>query len=222
MSNESEVIGLRAELERQQLEVRQQFPEVAKASESIVKVVPHKYQRPFGQGSCVAIEGGYLLTAFHVVEQASMLALYTTTEEKFCTIFEGNVTVDPSLDIAVFSLPEVFEPLVPQVKLGKLDLNETLVFLVGLPKVDTNMDWPLYGQQAMILPARVKLRDKNELTMLGDGTIIKIMKGMSGGAVLNREGEVVGLEKASIHNSINKVNIVGATTIESVYNSLFC
>jgi hypothetical protein len=221
MSFKKEISLFKTEFEKQQQEIRQRFPEVAQASESILKIVKYKDGKPIGQGSCIAVEGNHVLTAFHVVKGADQLLLYHTGNElNLATNFGGDTAIDPELDVAALALPEVYESIVPLGRLGSCDYSDSLVFLAGFPRVDEELDWPLYGQQAIIQRGKLYFAFESKLAMLIDGSLLKVMKGVSGGAVVNCSGEVIGIAKGSKYDPDIGFSVL-AISVDDGYSSLF-
>lgn len=194
---------LKEALDQNQRELREQFPQVNKACESLLLTVAYKNGKPISQGSSVVIEGDQVVTAYHVIDGADDILLYTVAKGlNLSTVFDnGEITVDsqhPELDVAVFPLPEVFKSVVPSCETATANILLPQAFIIGFPLIDPGLKWPLYGRQPSIHPTRIFHNSFNELTTLSLGSeVIEVSNGMSGGAIVDFEGKVVGIERRS-------------------------
>ena len=144
--------------------------------------------KKFGSGSGVLIEGGYVVTNYHVVWPF----------ERVRVIFPGGVPLlweviawDPMADIAVLEPPEGTQPTLPpplQLHNGESLPIGSELFLVGYPAEADS-----YPQTSITRGILSRVREWEQLGMTYFQTDAGITGGQSGGALVNARGEVIGI-----------------------------
>ncbi len=159
----------------------------------------------YGSGVVIGTEG-QILTAFHVVQGADMILVRAANRQEF---YAEVIASDPRSDLAVIAPKVITEngiakvPVLKPIKMGDSDKLRRGSFLVamgnpfnsakdGRPsaafgilsnrarRLDLNIDEGMTGRQLRHLPTLLQLDSKLNL-------------GMSGGALVNMNGDLVGL-----------------------------
>lgn len=161
-------------------------------------------------GSGFLIDGrGYLVTSAHVVEDASALFVQNNKGQDFRAVI---VQRDMDRDLAVLKIQDedykVHGPLPYGISRSNTDIAEP-VFTLGYPK-----DEIVYGEG--YLSARTGLKGDTLAYQLS----ISANPGNSGGPVLNRKGEVIGILNARQTEAEGVVFAVKARNIFRVVDSI--
>jgi S1-C subfamily serine protease len=135
-------------------------------------------------------DNGYLLTCFHVVDNATSIRVGT----KHGLFNAELVQSDPDNDIALLKVTGIFSSL-PLVSSNSVNFGET-VFTIGYP------DPVLQGWQPKLTRGEI-----SSLSGVQDDTnyyqiSVPIQPGNSGGALLDEHGNVVGIVKGILKESV--------------------
>jgi len=122
----------------------------------------------------------------------------------------------------VLPLLEELRFIVPPCKLATANPLMPTAFIIGFPQIDPGLQWPLYGRQPTIHPTKILYKEFNELRMLCQGSdFLEEPNGMSGGAVVDFEGKVVGIINKAFKKLTPENHIFCATPIDFVRANLF-
>ncbi|MGC9512881.1 MAG: DegQ family serine endoprotease [Fidelibacterota bacterium] len=139
-------------------------------------------------GSGVLIEDGYILTNNHVVENVEEITVHLTNRHEYKAEIIGR---DPKSDIAVLRIDG---NNLPEAKLGDSDKLQVgqWVLAIGNPFSDQLYSTVTHGIISALGRSRVGLVDYEDFIQ----TDAAINPGNSGGALVNLEGEVIGINSA--------------------------
>ncbi len=139
-------------------------------------------------GSGVLVEDGYILTNNHVVENVEEITVHLTNRHEYEAKIIGR---DPKSDIAVL---QIDGKDLPWAKLGDSDKLEVgqWVLAIGNPFSDQLYSTVTHGIISALGRSRVGLVDYEDFIQ----TDAAINPGNSGGALVNLEGEVIGINSA--------------------------
>jgi serine protease Do len=144
-------------------------------------------------GSGVLIEDGYILTNNHVVENVEEITVHLTNRHEYKAEIIGR---DPKSDIAVLLIDGKD---LPEAKLGDSDKLQVgqWVLAIGNPFSDQLYSTVTHGIISALGRSRVGLVDYEDFIQ----TDAAINPGNSGGALVNLEGEVIGINSAIASHS---------------------
>jgi len=198
---------LRAAIALEQEKIRNQYSEIAQASESVIQIIPYKNQAPSGFGSGTAIEGGYVLTAEHIASGGEKLMLHMHTGKySLSSSYEGDrACANRPIDAAVIPLPDVFKGYIPLRPLAKHQpKNDEWIYLVGFPIIDYTIDWPVHKRLPTIHRAQIMATERLTFHVKTvNGSLGEVPNGLSGGAALNEHGEMIGIPVASFGMTVD-------------------
>jgi serine protease Do len=152
------------------------------------------YMNPHAQSSgsgVIITDDGYIATNYHVIEEATSIEVVMNNNQRF---FAKLIGKDPSTDLALLKIKSKNLPFVKYGNSDQLILGEW-VLAVGNP-FDLNST-----VTAGIVSARARnigiLRDKNNLQIESFiQTDAAVNPGNSGGALVNLNGELIGINSA--------------------------
>lgn len=143
--------------------------------------------KQFGLGSGFIVrEDGLIVTNYHVIQKASAVEVRSKTIGSFRV--KGVVAVDRDMDFAVLKIIGGDLPVIPLGNSSQVRLGEGVV-AIGNPK-------GLTGTISAGLISQV--REEEDFTILQ--TSAPIYSGNSGGPLINKRGEVIGVVTAHIDN----------------------
>ncbi len=151
-----------------------------------------------GSGVIIDAEKGYLLTNHHVIDQADEIHIYLNDDREFDAEVVGS---DPGTDIAVLKIKEP-ENLI-DMPLGNSDalLQGDIVLAIGNP----------FGLQHTVTQGIVSALGRQGINRDGYESMIQtdasINPGNSGGALINLNGELVGINSAIYSQSGGNIGI---------------
>jgi len=151
-----------------------------------------------GSGVIIDAEKGYLLTNHHVIDQADEIRIYLNDDREFDAEVIGS---DPGTDIAVLQIKEP-EKLV-DMPLGNSDslMQGDIVLAIGNP----------FGLQHTVTQGIVSALGRQGINRDGYESMIQtdasINPGNSGGALVNLNGELVGINSAIYSQSGGNIGI---------------
>jgi len=221
MTCESEIALFQTDLEKQQETIKNKFPTLKRVSDSLLQIEVYQNGKFITRASGFTVGENHVVTAWHVIKEADNLVLYSSVEgHNYSTIFDsGEIVVDPDHDVAVFALPEVYKGIIPPNQFSN-NYSKDRVFLVGFPAIDYLLPWPRYKRQPTIHSAHIFSRENDELALLSPDDDWKVLNGISGGAVVDPEGGVMGIVKTSTHRPCNHIHCVWAVDIDFVRSNL--
>jgi S1-C subfamily serine protease len=151
-----------------------------------------------GEGSGVIFENeGYILTNNHVVAGADRIKVFLTGIEKRKREFNGKVVGrDPSTDLAVVKIEGNNLPIAEVGDSDVLEVGE-VVIAIGNPLGFSNT---VTTGVISAVGRRLEIQKGTELTDMIQ-TDAAINPGNSGGALLNNQGEVIGINTAIIQGA---------------------
>ncbi len=176
---------------------------VNKVYDAVVMVKNYKHNSYNGSGSGFVYKTddkyGYILTNQHVVDQATSLSVVTTSNEEIKAELLGG---DRYLDVAVLRIPK--EKVIAIAKIGsseKVELGDTVV-AIGTP-VDEEYYNTVTGGYISGLNRKVTVSVDSKNDWVQDVIQIDapINPGNSGGALVNINGEVIGITSLKFVNS---------------------
>ena len=143
-----------------------------------------------GSGVIIDAENGYIITNNHVIENADEIKVITNDKKEYKAEIVGN---DPMSDIAILKLEEKFD--IPKLKVGnseELQVGEWVV-AIGSP-------FGLHLNHTVTAGIVSATGRSNVVSRLGFENFIQhdaaINPGNSGGALLNLDGELIGINTA--------------------------
>ena len=142
-------------------------------------------------------DNGYLLTCFHVVNNAASIQVGTTRG-----LFTAElVQSDPAKDVALLKVPGTFASL-PLVSSNGVKLGEA-VFTIGFP------DPRLQGWQPKLTRGEISslsgMQDNPDEYQIS----VPVQPGNSGGALVDERGNVVGIVAAKLKGSVAELLATG-------------
>lgn len=172
-----------------------------------------------GLGSGVIVEGGYVLTNYHVVSDS-----FGTADQIFVTVFGENrqreATVwgaDASADVAILKLAE--GESLPQLQWGRSDdlmIGETVI------AIGSSLGQPFTVTDGIISALNRSIESDNGLRLSNlIQTNADINKGNSGGPLVNINGEFIGLNSAILSPSGGSVGLgfaIPTSRVKSIYD----
>jgi hypothetical protein len=152
-------------------------------------ILQDEYKKPLGLGSGFIIAPGKVITNVHVVEGARYGEI---VEDKNKTIhkIQGYSAIDRKNDLIILSVPTITK--------NGIKISDTLpevgenIFAIGNPR-------GLSGTISEGIVSGVRLLENNDLFQI----TAPVSPGSSGGPVLNRKGEVIGVSVASLTSGQN-------------------
>ena len=172
--------------------VEKTFEELAQLASSIVMIAVHdSRQEVIGTGSGIMIgRAGYILTNDHVVSGGSFFSVRMEDDEQIYTTDEV-IKYNYNLDLAVIRIAKQLNPLPIYHGTKKLVRGQKVV-AIGSPLGLFN------SVSDGIISGFRNIRDVGMIQFTAP-----ISPGSSGGAVLNMQGEVIGISTAGIDNGQN-------------------
>jgi len=171
---------------------------VKKVKPAVVYIEIETVPQGSAAGSGVIIDGqnGYVLTANHVVEQASQVKVRLGDGREFTT---DDIRTDPTIDIAIVKIDA---DNLPQAQLGDSEQLEVgdWVLAIGSPfgrALENSVSAGIVsakGRRTGILLGRVGIEDFIQ-------TDAVINKGNSGGPLVNTKGKIVGINSSIISST---------------------
>src|SRR5215510_1683429 len=161
-------------------------PVARKSLPSVVTVLSFDGDgKQFGIGSGFIVrENGLIVTCYHVIQNAS--AVEVSNKEIGSYRVKGAVAVDREMDIAVLKIAAEDLPTVPLGDSSRVKLGQGVV-AIGNPK----------GLTGTISAGLIsQIREKDDFTWLQ--TSAPVYPGNSGGPLLNKQGEVIGVVAARV------------------------
>ena len=183
---------------------------VQRASPAVAIIYPERIQNDIsygrnqrviiGSGSGVIMDpNGYILTNYHVVQNADMISVVLQTGEAYAAQIIG---YDIYTDLAVLKVDAINLPTIPQ--------SENLVSRVG--DVVLAIGNPLNLGQT-VTQGIVSATGRNGLSSTSYQEFLQmdaaINDGNSGGALINTKGELVGINSRKFTESNSHINIQG-------------
>lgn len=158
----------------------------------------HKQKRrSAGSGVIVDARKGYVLTNYHVVEQATKIMVTLKDQRQFEA---GLVGLDPETDIALLEIPPKELTAIPIGDSDKLEVGDFVV-AIGNP----------FGLGQTVTSGIVSALGRSGLNIEGYEDFIQtdasINPGNSGGSLVNMRGELVGINTAILGPSGGNVGI---------------
>ncbi len=153
---------------------------------------PHQNMEMFGSGVIVS-DDGYILTNNHVIAGADRIEIILYNDERYQAEVVGK---DPSSDLAVLKLNAPVDKF-EAAKLGNSDelaVGE-IVIAIGSP----------FGLRNTITQGIVSAKGRKRELQMFIQTDAAINKGNSGGALVNIDGKVIGINTAIMTQNINPV-----------------
>jgi S1-C subfamily serine protease len=166
----------------------------------------------FDYGSGVVVgEKGEILTAYHVVKGARVLHVRAANRQGF---YAEIIAADPRSDLAVI-VPKTGSTPLPKLKplaIGDATKLRKGSFLVALGNPfnaardgKPSASWGILSNVARRIEPSIEERDRQEVQLRHYPTLLqldsKLNLGMSGGAVVNLKGELVGLTTSAANAS---------------------
>jgi tetratricopeptide (TPR) repeat protein len=175
-----------------------------------------------GSGVIIKKEGNTytVLTAFHVVKNRNFqYAIVTLDGQRYSLNYQTVKQLSNKIDLAVlqFTSSKIYEVA----KLGNSDILErrTNVYVAGFPKATANVKLSFYDcRDGQVIANASQVTVDNGYNLIYDNPTLS---GMSGGAVLNDQGEVIAIHgqgEGSIDIAFDKINTSSAT-VKSGRNS---
>jgi len=160
-------------------------------------------QRPVrsaGSGVIVDSNKGYIITNHHVVENADQIEIVLDDDRSLEATIVGS---DPGTDIAVLQLEDAGQLNLTEMSLGDSDVVEVgdFVLAIGNP----------FGLQHTVTSGIVSALGRRGISRDGYEDFIQtdasINPGNSGGALVNLNGELIGINSAIFSNSGGNIGI---------------
>jgi serine protease Do/serine protease DegQ len=161
---------------------------------------------PLGLGSGVLIsENGYILTNNHVIkddrgDDVDEIEVQLTDDRKFKAVLIGS---DPKTDVAVLKIDESNLPYIKMANSDNIKVGD-VVFAVGNPM----------GVGLTVTMGIISAKGRSSLNILGDNsyenfiqTDASINMGNSGGALVDSEGRLIGVNTAILSRSGGNIGI---------------
>jgi Do/DeqQ family serine protease len=151
-----------------------------------------------GSGVIIDAKNGYMLTNHHVVDQADEIRIYLNDDREFDAEIVGS---DPGTDIAVLKIKDPSE--LTEMPLGDSDNLRVgdFVLAIGNP----------FGLQHTVTSGIVSAKGRRGINRDGYEDFIQtdasINPGNSGGALINLNGELVGINSAIYSSSGGNIGI---------------
>ncbi|MFY7885805.1 MAG: trypsin-like peptidase domain-containing protein [Dolichospermum sp.] len=175
-----------------------------------------------GSGVIIKKEGNTytVLTANHVVKNQNFkYTIVTPDKQRYPLNYQTVKQLSNKIDLAVlqFTSSKSYEVA----KLGNSDILErrTNVYVAGFPKATANVKLSLYDcRGGQVIANATQVNADNGYNLIYDNPTLS---GMSGGAVLNDQGELIAIHgqgEASIDIDFDKINTSSAT-VKSGRNS---
>lgn len=168
------------------------YEELASMAGSVVMIVVfNEKKEPFAAGSGVIINNnGYILTNFHVVQGAVAYGVKLEEEEEF-HITNELIKYHPENDLALIRIEPINRPSIPVYQGSKLVRGQKVV-AIGSPLglMNTVSDGIIAG-----------FRQFDDVSMIQ--FTAPTSHGSSGGALLNLQGELIGIVSASFDDGEN-------------------
>jgi len=186
------------------------FEELAQLASSIVMITVHNRDGEItGTGSGIMIgKRGYILTNFHVVENGHFFSVRIEDDE---TVYPTDeiIKYNPVLDLVVIRIEKILNPLQIYTRAEKLVRGQKVV-AIGSPLglFNSVSDGIISGFRT------IQNRDMIQFTA-------PISPGSSGGAVLNMQGEVIGISTSGFEYGQNINLAVSYETILMFANGFF-
>jgi serine protease Do len=187
------VVHIRTTFERKSLVYDEFFGQLFKYFENSPRKHPYVPLTAFGSGVIIS-DDGYIVTNNHVVQDASKVEVTLNDKRTYTASIIGN---DPSTDLALIKIEE---DLLPYLLYGNSDAVQVgeWVLAVGNPFNLTST------VTAGIVSAKAR-----DINILGSNTALEtfiqtdaaVNKGNSGGALVNTNGELIGINAAIASNT---------------------
>ncbi len=178
------------------------FEELATLASSVVMItVINRYGEPEATGSGIMIgKDGYILTNNHVIEDGAFFAVQIEGDENVYKA-DGVIKMNRMLDLAIIRIPKKLKPI-PIYRGKKKLVRGQRVVAIGSPLglFNSVSDGIISG-----------FRTINDVDMIQ--FTAPISHGSSGGAVLNMQGQVIGISTAGIDKGQNINLAVGYENI---------
>ena len=170
-------------------------------------------EREFGGGgSGVIVDGsnGYIITNHHVIERADEIKVFTKDGNEYLAEVMGS---DPGTDIAVLQIADLNEAL-KAIQLGDSNLLRVgdFALAIGAP----------FGLSQTVTSGIISALGRPQMSTDGYGDSIQtdaaINPGNSGGALINLEGELVGIPSSIFTRGGGNIGIGFAIPVNTVKN----
>ncbi|HUV35771.1 MAG TPA: DegQ family serine endoprotease [Patescibacteria group bacterium] len=162
-----------------------------------------RIERNLGSGVIIT-EDGYILTNNHLVEQADEVAVVLPDMREFDAKIIGT---DPRTDVAVLKIEAEQLPVVPIGDAAKLRLGQT-VLAIGYP----------FGIGQTVTRGIISALGRTNLNLVDYENFIQtdaaINPGNSGGALINTNGELIGINTAILSSTGRNMGIGFAIPID--------
>lgn len=167
------------------------FEELAQLASSIVMIAVHNYKgEPVATGSGIIIrKNGFILTNYHVVKAGRIYAVRIEDDQE-AYVTNEIIKYNPDFDLAIIRINKELKPL--RIYDGKKLVRGQKVVAIGSPLglFNSVSDGIISG-----------FRDIKDINMIQ--FTAPISHGSSGGAVLNMQGDVIGISTAGIDSGQN-------------------
>lgn len=165
--------------------------------------LPARNRRGLGSGLIVRADG-YILTSNHVIDQVDDIQLALADGRVFQPRVMGT---DPDTDLAVLKIEANDLPVAPLAADNELRVGD-VVLAIG----------NAYGLNNTVTMGIVSAKSRSDLNLTALEDFIQtdaaINAGNSGGALINANGEVVGINSSMLHQSLGAQGIGFAIPIE--------
>ncbi len=156
--------------------------------------------RSAGSGVIVDATKGYIITNHHVVENADQIEIVLSDDRSLNATVVGS---DPGTDIAVLQIEDASGLKLTEMKLGDSDIVEVgdFVLAIGNP----------FGLQHTVTSGIISALGRRGISRDGYEDFIQtdasINPGNSGGALVNLNGQLIGINSAIFSNSGGNIGI---------------
>jgi S1-C subfamily serine protease len=165
---------------------KQTFPSV------VVLDVQDAAHRPLRFGSGFFVRPNVVATNYHVIEDA-YYGVAKVVGESGTYVIEGTIGIDKANDLALLKLAGADRPALPLADISKIEVGEE-IFAFGNPR-------RLEGSISPGIISGMNLREMGSENWIQISA--PISSGSSGGPVVNRNGEVIGVAVSSITSGQN-------------------
>ena len=186
------------------------FEELARLASSVVMIAVHNQQGDIeGTGSGIMIgEAGYIITNFHVIRGGSYFSVRIEDDENIYSTNEV-IKYNSAVDLAVIRIRHTLRPLPIYNRPEKLVRGQKVV-AIGSPL-------GMFNSVSDGIISGFRTIDNVDMIQF----TAPISPGSSGGAILNMQGDVIGISTAGFNNGQNINLAVPYDTIRLVANSFF-
>ncbi len=162
------------------------------------------------RGAGAMIQGGYVVTAAHVVAGA-LSATVTLADDPSRNAYVAHVAyVDPANDIALLVVPDV---VLPQLSIAPLQVNEPGVLYVFRDGVAQELP---YNVLRPVLVHILDIYDRNNVDRNGFQIETDVLAGDSGAVLVRNDGSAGGLIYAKSVGERNRAWAVGLDSVPGI------